>query len=84
MTSIWVSRKFWLMVMDLTISLSTYFIGKYLNPAAAQDLLFLIGAVQPVVLAVIVSITIQNVEGIKAGAIVAEAKVYSEKANPQP
>lgn len=84
-SSIFQSRKFWLMVADVTVSLATYFIGKYMNPAAAQDLLFLIGAVQPVVISVIVSITVQNIEGIKAGAKVEEAKVYNAPAEtPQP
>ena len=76
------SRKFWLMVADVTVSLATYFIGKYMNPASAQDLLFLIGAVQPVVISVIVSITVQNLEGIKASAQIEEAKAYAEQPKP--
>ena len=76
------SRKFWLMVADVVVSLTTYFVGKYMNPAAAQDLLFLIGAVQPVVISVIVSITVQNIEGIKAEAKVEEAKLYAETPKP--
>lgn len=60
------SRKFWIMVLDIVISTSTYFIGKYASPDAVKDVLFLIASLQPIVLAVIVSITVQNVEGIRA------------------
>jgi hypothetical protein len=84
MSTIWNSRKFWLMVADVTVSLATYFIGKYMNPAAAQDLLFLIGAIQPVVISVIVSITVQNLEGIKAEGAVRQALVYTETETPKP
>jgi hypothetical protein len=68
--TIWRSRKFWLAVSDVVVSLVTYFVGKYLNPDSAKDILFLIGALQPVMLLVIGSITIQNVEGIKAQGVV--------------
>ena len=61
------SRKFWLMVTDIVISVASYFVGKYTNPEAAKDVLFLIASLQPIILAVIVSITVQNVEGIRAG-----------------
>lgn len=64
--TIWKSRKFWLAVSDVVVSLATYFIGKYLNPESAQDILIVIGTLQPVWLLVIGSITVQNIEGIKA------------------
>ena len=60
------SRKFWLMIIDLVVSLATYFVTRYAAPEVAQDVLFLIGALQPVVIAVIASITVQNVAVIKA------------------
>lgn len=62
------SRKFWIMLVDVIVSITTYFVTKYSNPEAAKDVLFLIGAIQPVILAVIASITFQNVEHIKQGA----------------
>lgn len=62
------SRKFWLMILDLIVSLSTYFITKYVSPENAKDALFVIGALQPVFVLVIASITVQNVEGIRADA----------------
>ncbi len=77
------SRKFWLMVVDVVVSLSTYFIGKYFAPAAAQDILFVIGGLQPVVIAVIVSITVQNVEGIRAQGALNEARAYNASRPPE-
>ncbi len=68
------SRKFWLMVVNVIVSLITYFVTKYVNPEAAKDVLFLIGALQPVVIAVIASITVQNIEHIKA-----DERLKSEK-----
>jgi hypothetical protein len=61
------SRKFWIMCLDVAISLTAYFVGKYTSPEMAKDVLFLVASLQPIVLAVIVSITVQNVEGIRAG-----------------
>lgn len=55
------SRKFWIMIVDLVVSLATYFITRYASPAQANDALFLIGAIQPVVVTVVASITVQNV-----------------------
>jgi hypothetical protein len=76
------SRKFWLMVFDVVISLATYFIGKYLDPESVKDILFVIGSLQPVVLAVIASITVQNVAGIKAEADKAEAASWAAADKP--
>jgi hypothetical protein len=60
MQSIFKSRKFWLMIVDVAVSLLTYFTGRYLNPEFAKDILFLIGALQPVVLLVIGSIAAER------------------------
>ena len=70
------SRKFLIMLVNVIISVATYFVTKYVNPEAAKDVLFLIGAMQPVVLAVIASITVQNVEYIKAASVAAETKAF--------
>ena len=53
------SRRFWLLVLDTIVSISTYFVGKYAG-LAAQDTLFLITALQPVFVALIISITIDD------------------------
>ena len=49
--TIFKSRKFWLMICDVVVSLATYFISKYVNPEAAKDVLFVISILQPVVIA---------------------------------
>lgn len=70
------SRKFWIMIIDLVVSVITYFVTKYFSPEAGRDVLFLIGALQPVVLMVVGSITVQNVEYIKAASTAAETKAF--------
>lgn len=42
------SRKFWLMISDVVISIVVYFVSKYVVPSAAEDILWLIGILQPV------------------------------------
>ena len=70
------SRKFWLMVLDVTISTITVCVGWWVNPALGEKLLVLIGIWQPVVISLIASITVQNVEAMKADALIAEAEAY--------
>ena len=83
MPSIWTSRKFWIMVTDLSVSLITYFTGKYLDANSAKDILFLIGSLQPIVLLVVGSITLQNVAGIKANGSVQEAGIKAQSETTQ-
>jgi hypothetical protein len=59
------SRKFWLMVLDLVISLPTYFITKYSNPEAAKDVLFVIAALQPVFVVIIGAIAYEDANKAK-------------------
>ena len=54
------SRKFWLMIFDLVVSMSIFFITKYAAPAFADDALFMIGAIQPPILFVIAGITVED------------------------
>ncbi len=61
------SRKFWLAVLDVAISTLTYFVTKYVAPAIGDDILFLIGAWQPVIIAVIVGIAKEDSAKIAAG-----------------
>lgn len=76
------SRKFWIMCVDLVVSVSGYFLTKYANPAAAQDALFLIGSLQPIILLVVGSMTVQNVAAIKANAEVETSKNYAALNDP--
>jgi uncharacterized membrane protein HdeD (DUF308 family) len=49
------SRKFWLLILDTVISLTLYFVTKY-SPAATEDVKFLILALQPVFVTIILAI----------------------------
>ena len=54
------SRKFWLMMFDLIISVTVYFVTKYAGPQYADDALFMIGAMQAPILFVIMGITLED------------------------
>ena len=58
------SRKFLLMVLDVVISLTTYFITKYANPEAAKDVLMVLGVLQPVFVTLIASIAYEDGKNI--------------------
>ena len=62
---IWKSRRFWLMVLDLVISLVLYFVPKY-APEVEADIKFLIVALQIPVTALIIAYTHEDVAKIKA------------------
>jgi hypothetical protein len=62
------SRKFWIMTVDGVATLAIYFAAKYFAPAAAEDVIKILAVVQPIIIAVVVSITVQNVAGIQAKA----------------
>ena len=48
------SRKFLTLILDTVVSLAIYFTTKYAAPMLAEDILMVIGLLQPIVLAVIV------------------------------
>lgn len=60
------SRKFWITVTDVLMSTITYFAVKYGDPSLADDIKFIIAAWQPVILALIAGIAIEDA-GAKAG-----------------
>jgi hypothetical protein len=59
------SRKFWIMAIDGIASLAVYFVTKYLAPAAAEDVIKVLAIVQPIVITVVASITVQNVQAMR-------------------
>lgn len=67
LTSLLHSRKFLVMVTDVIIATAIYFVGKYALPTVADDVLWLIGSYQPVVLFVIGSITAEDVAAYNNG-----------------
>jgi len=54
------SRKFWLMMVDVVVSLVTYFVGKYVAPGASADILWVVGLMQPVIISLIVGIAVED------------------------
>jgi hypothetical protein len=61
------SRKFWIMTVDAVSSLVLYFATRYLAPKAVEDIRTLIITLQPIILLVVASITVQNVASLRAG-----------------
>jgi len=59
--SIWKSRKFWIMVFDIVVSTTTYFLTAYAAPDVAKNILWVIATWQPIIIAVIVSIAAEDV-----------------------
>ena len=66
MTRLLHSSKFWTAMTDVVISLVLYFVGKYV-PGAADDINFVIGAIQPVFLMVIAGIFAEDAAAKRAG-----------------
>ena len=54
------SRKFWLMIADVVISTITYFVTAYAAPEIAEQIIWVIGAWQPVIVALIVGIAVED------------------------
>ena len=61
------SRKFLLLVLDAAIAIVGYAVGRYVAPEAAQDILVFVGLLQPVFVAVIVGIAVEDSAAIKQG-----------------
>ncbi len=61
------SRKFWLSVFDIVVSTITYFVTKYVAPEIGNDILWLIGAWQPVIIMLIAGIAIEDAAVKRAG-----------------
>ena len=60
MNGLLASRKFWLMVADVVISTATYFVTKYIAPEIGNDVFWVIGLWQPVIVAMINGIAIED------------------------
>lgn len=76
------SRKFWLLVLDTVVALATYFIGKYAG-AESNDLLVLIGALQPIFVMLITLITVEDNAKTKADSVVQAATIAAEAPDTQ-
>lgn len=67
MPALFQSRRFWVLVIDLVVSITLYFLGKYGTPSALEDVKFLIASIQPVILLIIAAYTVDTVQTIKSG-----------------
>ena len=54
------SRKFWLLILDSAVSVALYFL-------TGEDATFLIGVLQPIFLAIIMGIAVEDAAAIRAG-----------------
>ena len=61
------SRKFLLLCLDTIISLVLFFVGKYALPGVAEDIKFIIAAYQPVFVAIIIAISVEDAAMKRAG-----------------
>lgn len=60
------SRKFWLMILDVVISTVTFFVSRYINPEISEEIIWVIGAWQPVIVALILGIAHEDAAEKKA------------------
>jgi hypothetical protein len=67
------SRKFWLMTMDLVLSVVGYFVGKYAGPSVQEDVKFLTLTLQPVIIFLIYTIADEDKARTRANADIAVA-----------
>lgn len=63
----WRSRKFLTLVLDTVVSLVVFFVTRLLAPDLAEYVLYVLGALQPIVLAVIVMWGVEDAAAKRAG-----------------
>jgi uncharacterized membrane protein len=64
------SRKFWLMILDVLISTITYFVTLYVKPEVADQIIWVIGSWQPVIVALILGIAHEDAAEKKESPVV--------------
>lgn len=75
--SLFGSRKFLLMLLDLVVSVVLYFTAKYAGPSAFDDVKLLVAGLQPVFVTVITMIAVEDNAKAKNAAHVEIAKVQA-------
>ncbi len=66
MRALLTSRKFLVLVMDTVVSIMLYFAGKYAGASAAEDIQFLVGALQLPALMLIYAIAHEDAAVVSA------------------
>ena len=61
------SRKFLTLILDTVLSLTIYFVTRYVAPDVAKDVLYVLAALQPIVLAVVVMWGVEDAAAKRAG-----------------
>ena len=79
MQSLLKSRKFWLMVLDVVVSTAVYFVTAYVAPEVAEQIIWVIGAWQPVIVALIVGIAVEDAAEKSAIMYIAHYEVTAGK-----
>lgn len=67
MTGLLKSRKFWMAILDAGVSTLGIVLAFWLSPDKVTQVLTLVGLWQPVFIAVIVSVTVEDAAAYKAG-----------------
>ena len=62
------SRRFWTVIVDVVISLVTFFVAKYAAPALVEDVKFVIVTMQPIFILLIAAYTHEDVQAAKLAA----------------
>lgn len=62
--SIWTSRKFWLAIADAVFSIGGLLLTNFMSPEDLKMAMLVVAYLQPVILAVIVSYTVENVAAL--------------------
>jgi hypothetical protein len=76
------SRTFYVAVVDAVVSTLAVMLALFFRPDVVDKVLTVVAIWQPVVIAWITKMAVQNVAGIKAKAELDQAKVYAETSKP--
>jgi hypothetical protein len=72
------SSKFLLLCLDVVLSLTLYFVGKYAPASVFEDIKVLIAALQPVFVSLIVAISIEDAAEKGNPALADEDYIYED------
>ena len=78
------SRKFCLLILDTLVSLALYFVGKYAPAGVFEDVKFVIAALQPVFVAVIIMIAYEDKAAMEAESRDYQTRLYESAPKPEP
>lgn len=68
-TKFYLDSKFWTAVIDMVISLTLYFVGKYGSAGLLDDMKFVITAIQPIFAIIVLAIFQTQQAALKNGVL---------------